>query len=405
MKPMREAEQINVAHVLPWNSIGGTEHATLRIAQAAATDGFNSIAFCLAGESPVRDLFATHNFPTASYEAIEPSFRRPRAYLENSIRLAREFKRQNIRLVHCAEILAARYTALAGRLARVPVICHVRNRHNHIPRRDRQFLRPVSRFAFVSQDTWRQFDFPVAARKGSVIYDGLDVKILSDDERRETARQVRAEFDIAPETKIVGMVARVAPQKDYLTLVRAAARIKESNRDVRFLIVGDHSGTDEHRAHFALVRKMIDEHNVASMFTFTGFRADVWRFIGALDVFALATHFEGLPLVLIEAMAQGKPVVATAVDGIPEIVFENETGLLHKHEDDAELANKLLSLIDDEARAAALGANAQTYVRENFSRERFAQNIVRLYQDTLARRFSLTGSNQPTEQTARRQFA
>lgn len=71
-----------------------------------------------------------------------------------------------------------------------------------------------------------------------------------------------------------------------------------------------------------------------------------------MDIFVLSTHFEGLPLVILEAMTQGKPVIATAVDGIPEIVAHEKTGLLHRHEDEAQLSEQILALIHDEKYAA-----------------------------------------------------
>ncbi len=102
-----------------------------------------------------------------------------------------------------------------------------------------------------------------------------------------------------------------------------------------------------------------------------------------MDVFALSTHYEGLPLVILEAMAQAKPVIATAVDGIPEIVIDGETGLLHGHLDDAQLAANIISLLQDEARAAKLGEAGYEFVKKNFSKEQFAMNMVNLYRETL----------------------
>ena len=79
----------NVAHVLPWPSVGGTERATLRVAQAVEAEGFRSVAFCPGGESPVREMFRAAGFETAGYEGVPPSYLHPRAFLRNSFRLAR----------------------------------------------------------------------------------------------------------------------------------------------------------------------------------------------------------------------------------------------------------------------------------------------------------------------------
>jgi glycosyltransferase involved in cell wall biosynthesis len=105
--------------------------------------------------------------------------------------------------------------------------------------------------------------------------------------------------------------------------------------------------------------------------------------MSAFDVFVLCTHFEGLPLVILEAMARGRPVVATAVDGIPEIVIDGRTGLLHPHGDAETLAARLLSLLEDEALAARIGGAGREFVKMEWGRERFAANMARLYEDVL----------------------
>jgi glycosyltransferase involved in cell wall biosynthesis len=129
--------------------------------------------------------------------------------------------------------------------------------------------------------------------------------------------------------------------------------------------------------------RSLEHEGVASRFVFTGFRTDVARLMSALDVFVLCTHFEGLPLVILEAMARGRPVVATAVDGIPEIVIDGRTGLLHTHGDAEALASRLLSLLEDDALAARLGGAGREFVKMEWSRERFAANMARLYGDVL----------------------
>jgi glycosyltransferase involved in cell wall biosynthesis len=185
------------------------------------------------------------------------------------------------------------------------------------------------------------------------------------------------------DAKVVGMVARVAPAKDFATLARAAARVFAVRPDVRFLVVGDHSSAESYREHYALVRQMLCAEGVSDRFIFTGHRGDVARLVGALDAFVLSTHTEGLPLVILEAMAQGKPVVATAVGGVPEVVADGETGLLHPPGDDARQAAHLLSLLGDEALAARLGVAGRRRVETDFTPERCAAEMARLYRDVL----------------------
>jgi glycosyltransferase involved in cell wall biosynthesis len=375
------ASLYNVAHVMPWAAVGGTEHATLRIARATEGAGFSHVMFCRSDAPEVRDFFASAGCETVTFDPIEPSYRRAPRYARDSYRLAREFRRRRVDVVHCADVAAAYGAGLAGRMARARVLCHVRNRHTEISRRDQSFLRFVNRFVFVSEDTRARFAYRAGARRGGVVYDGIDASAAEESGASDASTEVRREFGLGDAVKLVGMVARVAPQKDFLTLARAAARVVASHPETRFMVVGDYE--EANRGHYDEVMRALEDEGVASHFVFTGFRTDVSRLMSAFDVFVLCTHFEGLPLVILEAMARGRPVVATAVDGIPEIVLEGRTGLLHPHGDAETLASHLLSLLEDDALAARIGGAGREFVKMEWSRERFAANMARLYGNVL----------------------
>ena len=378
----------NIAHILPWPSVGGTEHATLRLAQAVEAR-YQSKIFCLDQAVAVRNMYADAGFETVSYKPITPSYRHLKRFLHDSYVLAQEFRRTDIDIVHCSDILAAYHVAVAGRMANLPVLCHVRSRYDDIRRRDANFLRGVNKFIFVSHDTRRKFGYRLTARRAKVIHDGIDILPHTADQRvaREAKQAVLAEFGLPKHTKIVGMVARVAPGKDYETLAKAAAHIATAHPEVRFLIVGDNSLEQVHREYYRKVRQMLADQAVDSLFVFTGFREDVFRMICAMDVFVLSTQFEGFPLVILEALAQAKPVVATAVDGIPEIVLDEVTGLLYSHRDHVRLAAQVISLLDSDQRAAALGEAGREFVGANFSINTFATVMVNLYDEVIRGRW------------------
>jgi glycosyltransferase involved in cell wall biosynthesis len=371
-----------IAHIMPWNGVGGTEQAALRIGRAVGDAGFETIYFCLGSAPVVRDFFSSAGYDTETWRAAYPVFNGYRYFLHESMQLAKAFRRHGVSLVHCADVPAA-YAALAGRLALVPVICHVRNRHQRIE--NHRLLRPVTTFAFVSRDSWRAFGHPVPKDRGVVVYDGVEVANSVTESEQDTAgRDVRREFNIPDDATIIGMIARIDQQKDYETLAKAAARVVAAAPRTRFLIVGSCSTDELQRQHFEKVKLWLTANNVARYFTFTDFRTDVPRLLRAMDIVALSTHYEGLPLVLLEAMACGKPVVATAVDGVPEVVTDNDTGLLFSHQDDATLAAHLLSLIGDRSRATRLGENARSFVKAHFNHEQFRRSMLALYRNVLA---------------------
>ena len=369
-----------VAHILPFPSVGGTEQATLRIMKAVEPYGYSGVAVLLADTEEMRRFFGDAGRTVLGWREPIPSLRHGKTFLAECRALASEFKRLKVSLVHCSDFKAAFHTALAGRLAGVPVICHIRNRCDSVIWRDRLFLRPVTHFAFVSRDTWKHFAIPVPAGRGTVIYDGINPPPPRPADEIELDRHaIRTELGLAPSALIVGMLARVAPQKDYDTLVRAAARVVQAHPDVRFVIAGDCSANEASRNHYAYVQGLIRQSSLSEYFIFTGYRADVPRLLAAFDISVLSTHFEGLPLVLLEAMAYSKPMVATAVDGIPEVIVDGVNGFLTPHQDAEALAARLIELIQSPSLCERLGRAARQTVLTSFTAETFARSVADLY--------------------------
>ncbi len=373
-----------IAHILPFPHVGGTELGTLRIAEAVSDDGFEHVAFHTTEAHAVRGLFESHGFRTCAWDPVQPSYRHPTAFVRNSRKLARALRSVDADLIHCADYDAAHFAAVGGLFAGIPVLCHVRNRKADVSLRDRTFVVPVSRYVFVSEQTRR--DFPVRAGRdhGAVVYDGIDVPpAMPAEERRRLSAEVRSELGLPVSARVAGMVARIAPQKDYETLIRAAALVRRDLPDLYFVVVGDHEHNDVNRTHYAQVQEWLKTYGDADRFLFTGYRTDVDRLVGALDVFVLSTHQEGLPLVLLEAMVQAKPVLATAVDGIPEAVEDGKTGCLHPHGDSAALARDLREVFQTPDRATALGRAGRERVERKFSREMFRSAMVRVYRSVM----------------------
>jgi glycosyltransferase involved in cell wall biosynthesis len=141
-------------------------------------------------------------------------------------------------------------------------------------------------------------------------------------------------------------------QKGHRYLVDAAARVLASRPDARFLIAGD---GDQMPA----LRERAAGAGVAGKLVFAGHRTDVPDLLGALDVFAISSLYEGTPLTLFEAMAAGKAIVSTAVDGCREVLEDGKTGLLVPPADAESLAQAILRVLGDDALRARLSARAR----------------------------------------------
>jgi glycosyltransferase involved in cell wall biosynthesis len=197
----------------------------------------------------------------------------------------------------------------------------------------------------------------------------------------ETGAAARKELGIPEQCSIVGMLARVSPQKDYFTLASAAAKVLNRFPHARFLVVGDNSLVDLNRRHFAEVEAKLNALGIADKFVFTGHRDDAERFVAAMDFCVLSTHREGFPLSILESMAMGKPVIATSVGGIPEIVLPAHNGYLCEHENSNDLAAKIEDLLSDPVKVKGLGDTAREHVRTNYSKAKYVAEILQAYSD------------------------
>jgi glycosyltransferase involved in cell wall biosynthesis len=372
----RTGGRLAVAHLMPWSGMGGVEIATLRMVEAIRGE-FDQVAFCLP-DAKVTESFAEAGVPTVSYLPPALSVRSAAQYYRDSFVIARQLRSLGIDIVHFAETKAAEHNSLAATLAGCKMVCHVRNTYPELTLRQRLPLLPVDCFIFVSKEARREFGVSLDDAKARVIYDAIE---LPDDEAMGSRAAVRSELGIPEDCIVIGMVARVNPQKDYFTLAAAAAKVVGRQRNVRFLVVGDNSLVDMNRLHYKAVMEELDRLGIRDQFVFTGHRSDVYRLIAAMDISVLATHREGFGLCLAESMVMQKPVVATAVGGILDFVENDVTGLLYAHGDANGLADAILSLIHDRDSAERLGMAGYDYVERNYSRQKFVREISATYRE------------------------
>ena len=180
---------------------------------------------------------------------------------------------------------------------------------------------------------------------------------------------------LSPATPTVGIVARLVPIKAHEVFLDMAADVATSRPDVVFLVVGD---GERREALEAGARR----RGLGAQIHFLGWRADVDRVYADLDIVVLTSRSEGSPVALIEAMAAARPVVATRVGGVGELVGDD--GLLSDVDDARALAQNVRRLLDDPALAARLGQRGRDRVVPAFSRERLVEDIDTLYQRLLA---------------------
>lgn len=186
-------------------------------------------------------------------------------------------------------------------------------------------------------------------RRSLVVPHGIDVEQVRADGAHLEA--VRAELGLAPDALVVGTVANLRPVKAYPDLLAAARLVLAERSDVRFVTVGQ--GPQE-----AEIRALHVELGLGDGVLLLGHRTDAVRVMGACDVFCLASHREGLPVALMEALALGLPVVATGVGGITEVVDDGVEGRLVPPGQPPALAAALLEVLGDDDRRGAMARAA-----------------------------------------------
>jgi len=201
------------------------------------------------------------------------------------------------------------------------------------------------------------------------IHNGIDLSALRS---TRDPRDVRRELGIAADALVFGTVGRLSPVKGHASLLRAAQRLLRQEPNARFLFVGD--GPLHHDLVTTAIRLGVDRACV-----FAGARNDTPDVLGAMDVFVLPSLHEGIPMALLEAMALGTPVVATAVGGVPEIVSDGANGLLVTPRDDRALADSCLELARTPGLRVALGSAARRTIAEHFSHETGGKALLDTY--------------------------
>jgi len=192
----------------------------------------------------------------------------------------------------------------------------------------------------------------------------------------EKRKQFRRAFGIPEDAPVAGTVGRFAYQKAPEVMLAAAKRILAENSAAHFLYVGDGPLRDD------VLGRMGDFARHPRLHL-SGILEDVVPSLAAMDVFLLSSRYEGLPRVVVEAMAMELPVVSTPADGVLEIVIPEATGLLVPHEDEEALAKKAIMLLADPEQARRLGTRGRALVIQRFDLDGMVRRTASLYEGLL----------------------
>ena len=276
------------------------------------------------------------------------------------LRLRALMRARRVALVHTHSSVDSWLATFAAKSLGLPV---VRSRHVTIPILKRRALiyRMADRVITTGEAVAAQVRRAgVPAKRISAISAGVDTTRFHPG---VSGRAVREELGLAPDAKVVGLVANVRGSKGHAVLLEAAKDVLRAFPATRFLIVGDGVGFDE-------VQRRVHDMGLAPYVIMTGFRRDIPEVMAALDVLVLpSTKSEATSQVIPQALAVGTPVAAAATGGIPEIVRDGETGRLVEPGDAPALARAVLALLVEPERAREMAHAGQAFVRTRYSAE------------------------------------
>lgn len=355
--PVEQRRPIRVCHAITMLELGGAQQNTLYT--VAHLDRARFAPSLVAGPGGILDTDA-RALPNVRFETVPALVRQvaPLRDLRALIDLVRRFRRLAPDVVHTHSSKAGILGRAAAGLAGVPIVVHTVHGWGFHPeqrRAKRALFVALERLAATVTTQWVAVSRAnvesgaahgiAPARAFRIIRSGIKLDLFR---ARAGDMGLRRELGLSDQTPLAGMVACLKPQKAPVDFVAVAASVAREVPDAHFVVAGDGELRGE-------VEQAVAAAGLGERFRLLGWRRDPERIVGALDVLVLTSLHEGLPRVVPEAMAAGKPVVATAVDGTPEAVRDRVTGFLHAPHDIAGMAASLARLLRDPSLARRMG--------------------------------------------------
>ena len=296
-------------------------------------------------------------------------------------RLMQLLVRERVTILQTHGARANFYGRIAGRLAGVPVI--ISTVHNSLKDYEvRSFRRGLYRFLLrltlplvhriicVSDaNRWDLIDeCPAAEARIQTVYNGVDLSAAPSQQARQT---VRKELKVLQGPVLV-TIARLTEQKGHRYLLQALPSLLETWPQLCCLFVGEGELRDQ-------LYRLAVELAVERSCRFIGVREDIADILAAADVVVLPSLSEGFPFVLLEALAMGCPVVASRVNGVPELIEDHKTGLLVPARDSQALTAAIREVLSDPAAASEMGAAGRAVVRERFTVDQMVANTTAIF--------------------------
>src|SRR2546427_7165082 len=368
-------ERTRVMFCIDNMQIGGTELNAVRTAERLDRTRFDLSVVCLQRDGPLMARYEAAGIPVIT---MALKIRYGVSAVRHGFRLATLLRNRHVDIFHAHDFYSNIFGITWARLAGTPVVIASRRWWAWPPRRAHRILnRVASRFADRVLANSRAIGEMLSATEGFPLKEVVVIPNFVDD-RSVTALTPRQRegllrgLGVPPTARVIGTVANLSPIKDHATLLRAVALLTPKWPDLHVVLVGDGPCR-------STLEELVCGLDLGGRVHFAGVRDNGPQLHQLLEVSVLCSLSEGFPNTLIEAMAQGVPVVATDVGGTRDAVFNGTTGLLVPPSDPTRLAAALDSLLSDPNRRRAISVAAQHHVRDAFSADSVIASLETLY--------------------------
>ena len=368
-------KRVNVLFVMPQMGMGGSERLVHSLVLKLDRNQFNPSVAWFFGREVLKE-FADLNVPLH----FVPKTRRFDFPAMLAIRRVVQGNKIDVVIAqHFMSAVYAYYACKIGGSTPLVFVAHSRWEIDELPLRWKivggYLLRRIVRCVGVARDVSRAIQNTFRTHSNTeTIENGVELAAFK---REQGASGMRASFGIGPEHVAIGIVANLKRVKNHMLLLEAFAQVAARCASVKLLIVGQGFAGDEDNTE-AQLREFVSSNGLASKVTFLGYRTDIPDILRVLDIFCLTSLKEGLPISIVEAMAVGLPIVCTNVEGIRDVVSNDEDAILVELGDVAALTAALLDLVGDRQKRISFGEAGRAKATRKYALQRCIHEYEKL---------------------------
>ncbi len=362
-------DKLRILHVVATGTLSGAEKVVSDICTSLDKEKFEVVAV-VSGEK-LRDYYREKGLKTY---IIDVSKLDPREILK----LKKLVKVEKIDILHGHDVKASIAASIAGK--EIPVISHLHGNYlwmgsNPVMTMIDRHFRGKYTLSIACSDMVDQF-----YKENNKSFDHKKMVVMGNafnfEEFSKIKLQDKNEFkdknNIPKDKYVFGYVGRLIPLKGVDLIIKAFEKLCRNNDDAVLLIVGD--GDEKEK-----LIKLASELGISDKVMFMGYRLDVYDFMNIFDSFITASEIEGLPMVILEAMAMGKLVMSTPVGGIPEVIKDGVTGLLYKDRNEREICKSMEYALANRDMALKIGSQAREFLEANRSLSSYVEKLQDIY--------------------------